>query len=290
MIHNLPTIENTRQGFEALAGLAKAGAGLMGERVVVDFSRCTFFAANMSATLGAVLARIEDDFNDIEVVGLRADIKKILRKNELLTAYGETALTDSNGTTLPFRRIQLSDGVRFEGYIKRHFRGKGIPRLTPSLQANLNRELFELFENAVGHSKSTSGVCVCGQYFPNKKRLDFTISDAGIGIRQNVRRHLQDPKLSSVDAIRWALQEGNSTKSGAQPGGLGLKLLKEFISLNQGRIQIVSRFGFFELANGKESFKKLTADLPGTTINIEINTADGHAYGMKQDFSLEDIF
>jgi hypothetical protein len=60
--------------------------------------------------------------------------------------------------------------------------------------------------------------------------------------------------------------------------------------MNQGRIQIVSRFGFFELANGKESFTKLTGDLPGTSINIEINTADGSAYGLKQDSSLNDIF
>jgi hypothetical protein len=107
--------------------------------------------------------------------------------------------------------------------------------------------------------------------------LKYTKDDLGVGIRQQVRRHLQDGSISSTDAIRWALQEGHSTKTGSQPGGLGLKLLKEFITRNGGRIQIVSRMGFFELAGEKETLRMMAGDLPGTTVNIEINTADSSA-------------
>jgi hypothetical protein len=108
MKHALSSVENTRQGFESLAALAKAGAGLLGESLVLDFSQCSFFAANMAAPLGAVLARIEDGFNEIEIEGIRTNVETILRKNELLSHYGRTTLNDTNGTTLPFRRIQLN--------------------------------------------------------------------------------------------------------------------------------------------------------------------------------------
>ena len=36
----------------------------------------------------------------------------------------------------------------------------------------------------------------------------------------------------------WATQGRNTTKRGPIPGGLGLKLLTEFIKLNEGRLQI----------------------------------------------------
>jgi|GEM_PF-3920971 len=89
----------------------------------------------MAAPLGAVLARIEDGFNEIEIEGIRTNVETILRKNELLSHYGRTTLSDTNGTTLPFRRIQLNDGARFEGFIRRHFQGKGMPVMSSGTAA-----------------------------------------------------------------------------------------------------------------------------------------------------------
>src|SRR5690606_30454820 len=143
-----------------------------------------------------------------------------------------------NQTTMPYRRIQLDDQTRFDGYLRRHVQGKGIPTMTAALAAVFKRKLYEVFENAVIHSHSEIGVCCCGQYFPNEKKLDITIADGGVEIRQNVRRYLGNPKLSSVDAMRWAMEEGHSTKAGPQPGGLGFKSLKDFVTLNRGRIHI----------------------------------------------------
>jgi hypothetical protein len=42
---------------------------------------------------------------------------------------------------------------------------------------------------------------------------------------------LRIDKLDSCEAIKWALTEGNTTKEGDQPGGLGLKLIKDFIQM-----------------------------------------------------------
>lgn len=128
------------------------------------------------------------------------------------------------------------------------------------------------------HSKSELGVFVCGQFYPNLNRLDLTISDVGIGIRTNVRRFKRDNKISSIDAIRWAIEEGNTTKTGSQPGGIGLALLQDFIKHNQGKIQIISRQGYYEFGDGVQKFEKLDSDFSGTTINLEINTNDNNDY------------
>ena len=77
---------------------------------------------------------------------------------------------------------------------------------------------------------------------------------------------------------------------GSQPGGVGLKFLKDFITLNEGKIHLASRLGFYEYCNGKETFEKLAADFMGTVVNLEINTGDTQSYRLSSEISPEDIF
>ena len=289
MIYYLPTIYSNEEGYEHLAELSKATKSLFADRLELNFSRVGFFDANMAAPLGAVLARIADDLNSVEIVDVPPLIERILRKNRFLTQYRYEPLDDSNRTTMPFRRLQLSDEGLFEEYVKRELRGKGIPRMSEGLGKVFKKKVFEVYQNAVIHSESALGIFVCGQFFPQKRRLDLTITDAGIGIRESVRRFL-GVKISSVGAIRWALQEGHTTKKGSQPGGLGLKFLHEFVRLNKGRIQIASRFGFYEFHKGKETFEKMAADLPGTSVTIEINTGDTAEYCLESEVTPENVF
>ena len=289
MIHYLPTIHSQREGFERLASLAADAEKLHADRLEVDFSKCGFFDANMAASLAAVLVRIADNLNAVEIVKVPSGIEHILRKNRFLLSYGYNAIDDINQTTLPYRRIQLSDAGRFEDYLNRHLQGKGIPRMTEGLGKRFKQSIFEVFQNAVIHSHSRIGVFVCGQFFPQIQRLDLTIADAGVGIRTNVRNYL-GTKISSKEAIRWALQEGHTTKTGPQPGGMGLQFLKEFIVLNKGKIHIASRQGFYEYRDGQENLQKLAADLPGTAVNLEINTGDTSKYRLRSETSPNNIF
>jgi hypothetical protein len=289
VIHHLPTIRSQRLGFEALATIAKDAEELSSGSLEVDFSRCGFFDANMAAPLEAMLARIKDRFNAVEIAGVPPGIERILCKNRFLTSYGYEPVEDENRTTLPFRRIRINDEGRFEDYLNRHMRGKGIPKMTEGLGKVFKQSIFEVFQNAVVHSESRLGVFVCGQFYPQLQRLDLTIADAGIGIRTKVRRFL-GTDISSVESIRWALQKRNSTKTGNQPGGVGLKFLKEFITHNKGKIQIASRYGFYEYDKGQEQFAKMQSDFRGTAVNVEINTGDTHAYRLASEISPENIF
>jgi len=290
MIYYLPTIKSQKDGFDQLAVLAAKAKELFNSNLEVDLSHCGFFDANMVAPLAAVLAKIASDmFNKIDIVKIPPAIERILRKNQFLNSYGYKHIPDANQTTLPYSRMQLTDEGLFADYLKRHLRGKGIPRMSQAMGKRFRQSVFEAYQNAVIHSKSSVGLFICGQFYPSLQRLDLTIADAGVGIRTNVRRRLES-QISSVEAIRWALQEGNTTKRHGQPGGVGLKFLTDFIELNGGRIQIVSRYGFYEYHQGKEMFLKLVADLPGTTVNLEINTGDTNAYQLSSEISPDDIF
>ena len=290
MIHYLQTIYSNRQGYEHLAELAKATVKLRASRLELDFSRVQFFDANMAAPLGSVLARIVDRLNGVEIVNVPPLIERVLRKNGFLTNYRYPVWDGSSGTTIPYLRLQKTDEVAFEAYLQKHLKGKGIPQMSEGLGKVFKQKIYEVFQNAVMHSESTVGIFICGQFFPQQQRLDLTIADAGIGIRENVRRYFHDTKIPSVPAIRWALQEGHTTKKGKQPGGLGLKFLHDFARLNKGRIQIASRFGFYEFDAGTESFAKMSSDFTGTAVTIEVNTADTAAYRLSSEVSTEDIF
>ena len=278
MIHRLSTVRSNREGFECLGDLAKRARNLFADELELDMSRVEFFDANMAAPLGAVLARVADNFNTVEIVDVPDSVERILRKNRFLTHFRYKSLSDDHRTTMPFRRLRLSDEGAFEEYIRRQFRGKGIPRMSKAAGRVFKKKVFEVYQNAVIHSESQIGIFACGQFFPQKSRLDFTIADAGIGIRGAVRRHFKNSRIGSIPALKWALKPSNTTKRGPQPGGLGLQFLQDFSRLNRGKIQIATRFAFYEFNRGAENFRKMSASFPGTAVTIEVNTADTATY------------
>ena len=287
---NVGTIKSNRGGFDAIARIAKETHALWFDSVELDFSNCGFFEANMAAPIYAVIARLRNELNDVSIVNVPPAIERILRKNQFLTIFNMMALRDTNQTTIPFKIFKLQAGEQFFDYLGAYMNGRGIPTMTEALTKRFRQSLFEIFQNAAIHSQSQSGIFTCGQFFPQKHRLDFTIADAGVGIRENVRRYTGKARMSSCTAIEWALTEGNTTKTGNQPGGLGLKLIKDFIRKNKGKLQIVSRFGYLEFSANGESVTKMGHDFPGTCVNIEINTQDTRSYCLKSELNSNDIF
>lgn len=139
------------------------------------------------------------------------------------------------------------------------------------------------------HSQSDLGIFSCGQFFPNRNRLDFSVADLGIGMRQNIQVHAR-LNMPADQAIVWATSDRNTTKRGPIPGGLGLKLLVEFVTLNQGRMQIVSDAGYWSLESGTVQTALLTAPYPGTVVNVEIKTSDRRSYALTSEVKETDIF
>ena len=55
-------------------------------------------------------------------------------------------------------------------------------------------------------------------------------------------------------------------------------------------MRIVSDDGYWQKKKGDIFTAKLNSPFPGTVVNLEINTADTHSYGLASEVSIDDIF
>lgn len=95
--------------------------------------------------------------------------------------------------------------------------------------------------------------------------------------------------LNSVQAIKWATNDGHSTKTDIS-GGIGLALLKEFITKNNGKLQIVSDNGFYQYENMTEQSRYFSESFPGTIVNLQFRTDDTLSYSLYDECSDDDLF
>ena len=95
-----------------------------------------------------------------------------------------------------------------------------------------------------------------------------------------------------LNRIQWALEENNTTKPIEKniPGGLGFKIICDFARLNNGKVQIVSSDGCWQLIRGKEEAQSLSLPFPGTIVNLEFNLDDKSFYYLKDEKQEEIIF
>jgi hypothetical protein len=286
----LPEIRHNQEGFEALVRLRSKTEECFLENIEIDMAWTTWFDADMCAAFGAILYQLSDSINTVKLVNIPKAVNNILSKNGFLSNYGREKLPDTWGTTIPYQRFEAKDDRYFASYIEEEFvRRSEMPKMSPGLLKKFRESVFEMFSNAVIHSQTKLGIFSCGQFFPNRHRLDFSVADLGIGIRQNVLDNA-GLRLRADEAIAWATVGRNTTKRGRIPGGLGLKLLREFINLNGGRIQIVSDSGYWGLDGGEEISAELKHRFHGTVVSIEIDTSDRHAYKLSSEVSEKDIF
>lgn len=286
----LPAIHHDRSGFATLVGLVSGTADCFFDNIDIDMSKTSWFDADMCAAFGAILFRLGESLNTIRLTSMRAGVEKILSKNGFLSHYGRKKIPDHWGTTIPYQRFDVKDDRYFASYIEKELIHRDeMPSMSPGLLKKFRESIFEIFSNAVLHSRTKMGIFSCGQFFPARNRLNFSVADLGIGMRQNIRDHT-GLELSAEAAIRWATEGRNTTKRGSVPGGLGLKLLGEFIDLNGGSIQIVSDAGYWKRENKTTVTANLANPFPGTVVMVEINTADTNSYSLASDLITADIF
>lgn len=281
----LPSIEHNKGGFEALAILYAQAQNCIFEDIEIDMHKTKWFDADMCAAFGAVLHSLSD-----KLINITPSIEAILSKNRFLTHYGHSKITDSWGTTISYRHFDVKDGRAFAEYLANEFINRPeVPDMSNILKKKFQESIYEIFNNSVTHSRTSLGIFSCGQFFPNRNRLDFSVTDLGIGIRQKIQE-VTGVELTPEKAIVWATTDRNTTKRGSEPGGLGLKLLSEFIDKNDGSMQIVSGCGYWKREKCKVNTAQLAQPFPGTIVNLEINTTDLGLYMLASEITPEDIF
>jgi hypothetical protein len=285
----LRPIRSNFDGFAHLTELCAQVHDSWFDTIEIDMGGATWLDANMCAPFGAILYKTSRNLNTVKLVNLTPKVQSILAKNGFLMNYGVARKADTYRTTIEYKRFEVKDERYFATYIEQHLVGKGMPKMSIGLQKKLRESIFEILSNAVIHAETELGIFACGQFFPTGRRLDFSIADLGIGMRENIRKK-RGLDLTPEEAIAWATEGNNTTKTGNIPGGLGLKLLRDFVILNKGRIQIVSDAGYWELADGAVTTKRFGQPFPGTVVNLEINAADRHSYCLRSEQDLGNIF
>lgn len=249
-----------------------------------------WFGANMSAVLGGLLDKIAVK-NAVSVSSSNSAILSVLQKNNFLANYGYEKTLDVNNTTIKYLKLKPSESRFFNAYIMDELLSRtALPGMTDGLRREIAKSIYEIFVNAQIHS-NTDYIYTCGQFFPTKHKIEFTIVDMGSGFKNIINNRFKEAnaQLSSVQAIRWALKDGNTTKTEVS-GGLGLSLLTEFIKLNKGKFQIISDDGFYEAGTSEHS-AILSAPFPGTIVNMEFRTDDTSSYKLSSDpGNINDIF
>ncbi len=138
-------IRSDKDGFTQLAKLKETLNNSIDKEFIVDFSKCSFFEANMAAPLQAVLSSITDESKVITIEKLPNKIKSILRRNLFLTEYGYSSICDNYATTLPYRCFQLADSRLFNDYLNAHLFGKGIPKMSQELEKKFRQRIIVLY-------------------------------------------------------------------------------------------------------------------------------------------------
>lgn len=286
----LSTINHDQRGFGELVQLWQKLEYCSFEEIIIDMGSVNWFDADMCATFGAILQRLNENMNTVKLINIPKRIENVLSKNGFLSHHGGEKIPDFFGTTIPYKRFNANDDRYFAEYIENELLQRHeIPVMSMALMKKFSESIFEIFSNAVLHSQTKLGIFSCGQFFPKRHRLDFSISDLGVGMRQNIKDKMGFD-FSPEDAIKWANEGRNTTKRGPVPGGLGLKILREFIDMNGGYIQIVSDSGYWRRESGKTSTASLLHPFPGTIVSIEINTNDSNSYRLSSEDDDFDIF
>lgn len=272
-------------GFQALATLHAQLESFSHCKIGIDCSRLRWIDAQLGTCLLTIVNLSRKKGNKLTLYSISSKVQTILQKNKTLNG----SVADRYGTTIPVTRFELDGEIEFSKYCSSHLMRPEVPKMSSDLREKFLEGLDELFANSSLHSRSRIPVFCGGQFFPNKDRLTFVISDGGRGISGSLEAAgINFP--SAAQSIEWAMQMNNSARSGDIPGGLGLGILQEFIRLNEGCLVVCSQGGYWELRAGGVSMSCLRASYPGTAVSLEINTRDRSSYHMASRVNPNEIW
>jgi len=223
--------------------------------VTVDFTHCRFLRQNAVAFLGG-LARLIENRSGRVIFNwdtLSDAIRTNLAQNGFLAAFGNSD-GPWRGNSIPYREDLIQDPSRLMDYLKTKWLGRGWVHVSTRLRDVIVGRVWEIYANAFEHSESTIGVFSCGQHYPRWGELKLTIVDFGVGIPSNVRLYKGNLNIPAEKALEWAFRRGTTTKPNGMGRGLGLDILKQFVRLNKGRLEIFSHEAYGLIDEHQETY------------------------------------
>ncbi|OAG75768.1 hypothetical protein Amal_02867 [Acetobacter malorum] len=273
--YKLRPVVGEAAGFEQIGDLYQQALFSTSKFIFVDCISISWIDAHLSAGYAAVQHLLKISGITLSFLNLAPRVAEIFEHHGLLGP----SPSKTKKTVIPLTRFNPGDSVIFAGYTQDHLNRLPIPEMSAEVSEKFFEGIDELFSNSELHSKTQHGMFACGQFFPRKNKLDFSLVDLGLGF-QRVINDIRQMKLDPSEAINWAMMGSNTTRSGDIPGGLGLKILKDFVKLNGGKLTIVSHSGHWQLSANATRKSLLKTPFPGTAVTLEINTSDNNKYYM----------
>jgi len=255
--------------------------------VSFDFSHCGFLRPNAVAFLGGLARLIESRRGKIafDWTTVRSGIMANLNQSGFAGIFG-SPFSGWSGNSIPYREDHTLDMNSIMDYLTYNWIGKGWVHVSDRLRDAIAGRMWEIYNNAFEHSGTAIGVFSCGQHFPSTNELVLSVVDFGQGIPAKIRTFVgSDPRaqdLTAAACLRWAFTRGKSTSTGGVARGLGLDLLKEFVRLNQGKLEVYSNEGYAIIDKDGERYENRDISFEGTVVHITLR-CDEKLYHFKDE-------
>lgn len=278
----VPTIPNGIQALPAFEDLRRKISEPLLD-VVFDFTYCKDLSPAGIAFIGG-LARLVRDSEGKVAFGwdtCSGRVSRLLRRSGLAAAFGIDQV-EVDRHVIPYREDKGDDPVSVGRYLRERWLGQDWIQMTPALQEVLAVVVMEVYLNAFEHGNSPVGVISCGEHQENSQKLRLAVLDFGIGIPQNVRTFKERGTLRASTAMKWAFEQGTTTRPVAASRGMGLDLLRQFVKINKGELQVFSYEGAAQFRGPRATFNNLEVPFRGTLVEIMFR-CDDVLYGLASE-------
>ena len=233
-----------------------------------------FIEANMSALLLAICHKLKETNGlAFEIGDCSGTLLDLFRRNGLISHIENDAVLksyDYRQSTVSAQLFHLSDAQKFYDYIDHDLLSHpSLDILDADAKDMLRQGFLETFHN-IEHIDSDLPLAACGQCFPTKKHLNFTLSDMGVGFLRKIRHFTEGVINTPKEAIAWAVKGGNTVREDGE-GGLGLSRLRKYCEQDKRFTFIIITDGhYWKLSDGETSYRSLSYPIVGTTIHLKV--------------------
>jgi hypothetical protein len=268
-----PIIETNFQGIDELMKFYNFASNFSNTSIELDLTLVNHVDANLAAIIMALAHKLKHSYRNRIFVQFPNHMGVFFRNGLVSHLQGkgnENSYGDNRESTIPLRAFDKDDDDSYCRYLKNEFLGhRGLDNLSRSIKDNLQSHFSEIFTNVALHANPILPIYSCGQYFPEKNVLKFTLIDLGNGFLEKIGHKTNGNIKDDKSAIIWATQSLNTTKdSNFGPGGLGLKELKKYCENNNGSFHICSGNGYVNMIGDKTLEHNLKTPLQGSLINL----------------------
>jgi hypothetical protein len=258
---------------------------------IFNFKNVEWFEANLCAVLSSIIITNKTLGATFKCIEINYDyLKKTFENNGFLELVNSIKRPATNNSGIPLMSFDMKNENEVEQYIYKYvLQSENVPKMSEGAKRKVYRSIFEIYQNSVMHS-GADRIFVCGQYYMNKGRIALTMVEIGKTFKENVNEYENKySNYSGAKSIEWAVKSGNTTKKKQETGGLGLDLIREFLRLNQGKLQIKSAEGYWEEKKGVIFASDSKHAFSGSIVNIEFNLRDTNSYYIAEEIDIKDI-